>query len=401
MNRNDALRRRGRLGHGGRCGLRLGAVLLAWSWLCLGLGGAEPAAGAGSVERTEKHAVRVNVLTRGLEHPWSLAFLPDGGMLVTERAGRLRYVAADGALDPTPIAGLPEAVEEQGQGGLHDVVLHPDFGRNRLVYLAYGGRGAGGYGTELARARLDGRRLADVEVLFRALPKASGGRHFGGRVVFDRAGHVFLTLGDFGERPRAQDLGDHAGSIIRLTEDGRTPPDNPFVSAAGARPEIFTWGNRNVQGAAINPWTGELWTHEHGPQGGDEVNVVRAGVNYGWPVVTYGRNYVFSTKIGEGTHREGMAQPLRQWTPSIAPSGMAFYDGDEFPGWRGSLLVGSLKFRLLARLEFEGERFVREEWMLEDAIGRVRDVRVGPDGLVYLLSDEWDGVVARLEPADD
>ena len=389
-----------------RCCGRLAAVLLAGSWLCLGVGTAELAEaagadGSGSVERTEKHAVRVNVLTRGLEHPWSLAFLPDGRMLVTERAGRLRYVAADGALDPTPIAGLPEAVTERGQGGLHDVVLHPDFGRNRLVYLAYSGRGAGGYGTELARARLDGHRLADVEVLFRALPKSRGGRHFGGRVVFDRAGYVFLTLGDRGDRPRAQDLGDHAGSIIRLTADGRAPPDNPFVSATGARPEIFTWGNRNVQGAAMNPWTGELWTHEHGPQGGDEVNVVRAGVNYGWPVVTYGRNYGIGTKIGEGTHREGMAQPLHQWTPSIAPSGMAFYDGDEFPGWRGSLLVGSLRFRLLARLEFEGERFVREERMLEDAIGRIRDVRVGPDGLIYLLSDEWDGVVARLEPADD
>ncbi len=406
MNRNDALRGRGRLGHSGRRGLRLVAVLLAWSWLCLGVGTAELAEaagadGSGSVERTEKHAVRVNVLTRGLEHPWSLAFLPDGRMLVTERAGRLRYVAADGVPDPTPIAGLPEAVTERGQGGLHDVVLHPDFGRNRLVYLAYSGRGAGGYGTELARARLDGHRLADVEVLFRALPKSRGGRHFGGRVVFDRAGHVFLTLGDRGGRPRAQDLGDHAGSIIRLTEDGRAPEDNPFVSTAGARPEIFTWGNRNVQGAAMNLWTGELWTHEHGPQGGDEVNVVRAGVNYGWPVVTYGRNYGIGTKIGEGTHREGMAQPLHQWTPSIAPSGMAFYDGDEFPGWRGSLLVGSLRFRLLARLEFEGERFVREERMLEDAIGRIREVRVGPDGLIYLLSDEWDGVVARLEPADD
>ena len=404
MNRNDAPWRRGRGG-------RLAAVLLAWPWLWLGFFGvAEPAAGAGGnapVVQTEKHAVRVNVLTRGLEYPWSLAFLPDGRMLVTERTGRLRYVAADGTLDPAPITGLPEAVKEVGQGGLHDVVLHPEFGRNRLVYLAYNGRvaydgrGAGGDGTELARARLDGHRLVDLEVLFRALPKSRGGRHFGGRVVFDGLGHVFLTLGDRGDRPRAQDLGDHAGSVIRLTEDGRTPPDNPFLSTAGARPEIFTLGNRNVQGAAMNPWTAELWTHEHGPQGGDEVNVIRAGVNYGWPVVTYGRNYGLGTKIGEGTHKEGMAPPLHQWTPSIAPSGMAFYDGAEFPGWRGSLLVGSLKFRLLARLEFQGDRFVREEWMLEDAIGRIRDVRVGPDGLVYLLSDEWDGVIARLEPADD
>ena len=396
MSRSDTPRRRGRRSR------RLAAVLLAWSWF--GFGAADVAAGKDvndSVEQTEKHAVRVNVLTRGLEYPWSLAFLPDGRMLVTERPGRLRYVAADGTLDPTPIAGLPEAVKERGQGGLHDVVLHPEFRRNRLVYLAYSGRGEGGYGTELARARLDGGRLVDVEVLFRALPKSRGGRHFGGRVVFGGPGHLFLTLGDRGDRPRAQDLGDHAGSIIRLTEDGRTPADNPYLSAAGARPEIFTLGNRNVQGAAMNPWTGELWAHEHGPQGGDEVNVIRAGVNYGWPVVTYGRNYGLGTKIGEGTHKEGMAQPLHQWTPSIAPSGMAFYDGDRFPGWRGSLLVGSLKFRLLARLEFEGERFVREERMLEGVIGRIRDVRVGPDGRVYLLSDESDGVLARLEPAGD
>ena len=370
------------------------AILLVWfAW--------PEVANADLIEQTGKHAVRVNVLTRGLEHPWSLAFLPDGRMLVTERRGRLRYVAADGTLDPTSIAGLPEAVAEAGQGGLHDVTLHPEFARNRLIYLAYNGKGDGGYGTELARGQLDGHRLVDVEILFRALPKSSGGSHFGGRLVFDGNGHIFLTLGDRGDRPRAQDLGDHAGSVIRLTEDGGVPSDNPFVSTKGARPEIFALGNRNVQGAAIHPRTGELWTHEHGPQGGDEVNVIRAGVNYGWPVVTYGRNYVIGTKIGEGTHKEGMAQPLRQWTPSIAPSGMAFYEGDKFPGWRGSLLVGALKFRLLARLEFEGERFVREERMLEDVIGRIRDVRVGPDGYVYLLSDEPNGVIARLEPTGD
>ena len=354
---------------------------------------------ADTIERTERHTVRVRILTRGLVRPWSLAFLPDGRMLVTERRGRLRYVAADGRLDPTPIAGLPQAVTERRQGGLHDVVLHPDFARNRFVYLAYAGRGEGGYGTELARGRLDGYSLTDVRVLFRALPKSFGGRHFGGRVVFDGNGHVFLTLGDRGNRPSAQDLGNHAGSVIRLTEDGGVPRDNPFRSMAGARPEIYTVGNRNVQGAAINPRTGELWTHEHGPQGGDEVNIIRAGVNYGWPVITYGRNYGIGTRIGEGTHKEGMAQPLYQWTPSIAPSGMAFYDGDKFPGWRGNLLVGALRFRLLSRLELDGERVVREERMLEGTIGRIRDVRVGPDGYVYLLSDETNGVIVRLEPA--
>ena len=386
-------------GSGRRRFFRGGRRLAAMSFTGL-VAVAGAGAAAGVTERTAEHAVRLNVLTRGLEHPWSLAFLPDGRMLVTERAGRLRYVGADGALDPIPVSGLPEAVKEKGQGGLHDVVLHPGFRRNRLVYLAYNGKGASGYGTELARGRLEGHRLADVEVLFRALPKSRGGRHFGGRVVFDGAGHVFLTLGDRGDRPRAQDLGDHAGSIIRLTEDGGVPEDNPYLSDPDAKPEIFAIGNRNVQGAAMNPWTGELWTHEHGPKGGDEVNVIRAGANHGWPIVTYGRNYGLGTRIGEGVRKEGMTHPLHQWTPSIAPSGMAFYDGDEFPRWRGSVLVGALKFRLLVRLEFEGERFVREERMLENVIGRIRDVRVGPDGYVYLLNDEWDGVIARLEPAD-
>ena len=354
--------------------------------------------GAYTIQPSERHAVRVTILTRGLEHPWSLAFLPDGRMLVTERPGRLRYVEADGTLDPNPIGGLPAAVAQAGQGGLHDVALHPDFARNRLVYIAYAGSGGGGYGTELARGRLDGHRLADVEVLFRALPKSRGGRHFGGRVAFDGKGHVFLTLGDRGDRPRAQDPGDHAGSVIRLAENGGVPPDNPFVPVAGARPEIFSLGNRNVQGAAMNPWTGELWTHEHGPQGGDEVNVIRSGSNYGWPVITYGKNYGIGTSIGEGTHREDVARPIHQWTPSIAPSGMAFYDGDKFPGWRGSLLVGALKFRLLVRLELDGARVVHEERMLEDVLGRIRDVRVGPDGFVYLLNDHPNGVIARLEP---
>ena len=368
-----------------------GALVLILGWY--GAGAAD------MVERTERHPVQVRILTRGLDRPWSLAFLPDGRMLVTERPGRLRYVAADGTLDPAPISGLPENIAARRQGGLHDVALHPDFSRTRLVYLAYAGSGTGGYGTELARGRLDGHQLKDVQVLFRARPKSWGGRHFGGRVVFDGKGHVFLTLGDRGSRPRAQDPGDHAGSVIRLTEDGGVPKDNPYLSVSGARPEIHTLGNRNIQGAAIHPRTGELWTHEHGPQGGDEINIIRAGVNYGWPVITYGRNYGIGTRIGEGTHREGMAQPLHQWTPSIAPSGMAFYEGDKFPGWRGNLLVGALAFRLLARLELDGERVVREERILEGVIGRIRDVRVGPDGYVYLLSDEQPGVLARLEPA--
>jgi glucose/arabinose dehydrogenase len=356
-------------------------------------------AAAQQIERTEKHAVRIDVLTRGLEHPWSLAFLPDARMLVTERPGRLRIVAADGTLDPEPVSGLPQAVSENGQGGLHDVVLHPEFARNALVYLAYAGKGEGGHGTELARGRLQGNRLIDTRVIFKALPKSRGGRHFGGRIVFDGAGHVLLGLGDRGDMPRAQRLDDHAGSVIRLNEDGTVPADNPFVNLAAARPEIFSYGNRNVQGAAINPWSGALWTHEHGPQGGDEINIIRAGRNYGWPVITHGVNYGIGTRIGEGTHKAGMEQPLYYWDPSIAPSGMAFYDGERFARWKGNLLVGALKYRLLVRLELDGDKVLREERMLEDRLGRIRDVRVGPDGYVYLLSDESDGVIARLGPA--
>jgi glucose/arabinose dehydrogenase len=353
---------------------------------------AEPA-----VVDTEEGAVRVRILARGLEHPWSMAFLPDGRMLVTERPGRLRIVTPDGQIS-APLLGLP-AIAAQGQGGLLDVVLHPGFEDNRLVYFSYAASGRTGVGTEVARGRLDGFALRDVEVIFKAMPKGRGGRHFGSRLVFDGKGHLYITLGERGDRDRAQDLSDHAGSIIRINDDGTVPPDNPFVGRAGARPEIYSWGHRNVQGAALNPRTGELWAHEHGPQGGDELNVVRAGVNYGWPVITYGVNYGSGTPIGEGTHKKGMAQPLHFWVPSIAPSGMTFYTGDKFPQWRGNLLVGALKFRQIARLELDGESVVHEERMLTNALGRIRDVRQAPDGFVYVLTDADDGVLARLEPA--
>lgn len=368
----------------------------AFALLCL----VAAATAAEQVQRTEKHVVRVNVITEGLEHPWGLAFLPDGRMLVSERPGRLRLVAADGTLDPKPVQGLPANITASGQGGLLDIALHPEFENNQLLYLSYAGAGDGGLGTELARARLDDYALTDLQVLFRALPKTGGGRHFGGRIVFDRAGHVFLTLGDRGDQDRAQELDSHIGTVVRLNHDGSVPADNPFVGRAGALPEIFSYGNRNVQGATLHPQTGELWTHEHGPQGGDEVNVIRAGVNYGWPVITFGRNYGIGTRIGEGTSGPGMADPLYQWTPSIAPSGLAIYRGDRFPNWRGNLLVGALKFQLLARLEMDGERVVHEERFLEDVVGRIREVKVGPDGYVYLLSDHRNGIIARLEPAE-
>jgi len=357
-----------------------------------------PLAAGAQIVDSEVQRFRAVTLTGGLEFPWGLAFLPDGRMLVTERPGRLRIVAADGRLDPRPVEGVP-AVAATGQGGLLDVALHPDFARNRLVYLSYAGEGPGGYGTEVARGRLEGNALRDLEVIFRMQPKSRAGYHFGSRLVFDGKGYLFITLGDRGEMARAQRLDDHAGSVIRLHDDGRVPADNPFVGKPGAKPGKFTLGNRNMQGAALNPRSGELWTHEHGPQGGDEINVIRAGVNYGWPVITYGANYGTGTKIGEGTAKAGMAQPLLQWTPSIAPSGMAFYTGDRFPKWQGNLFVGALKFQMLVRLQLDGERVVREERLLQGAVGRIRDVRQGPDGLIYLLIDSEKGRIVRLEPA--
>jgi glucose/arabinose dehydrogenase len=347
--------------------------------------------------RSADHGFRVVTVAKGLDHPWSLAFLPDGRMLVTEREGRLRVVRG-GKLDPQPLAGLPR-VAAQGQGGLFDVVPHPRFAENGLLYLSYAARGEDGIGTELARAKLARDRLENVEVLFRQSPKGSTGRHFGGRIVFDRQGYLYLTLGDRGEMERAQRPDDHAGSVIRLHDDGRVPVDNPFVGKPGWKPEKYTLGNRNMQGAALHPQTGLLWTHEHGPQGGDEVNVIRAGTNYGWPVITYGANYGLGTRIGEGSAKPGMAQPIHYWVPSIAPSGMAFYTGNRFPKWRGSLFVGALRDQMLVRLALEGEKVVREERLLKGALGRIRDVRAGPDGFLYLLTDESDGVLARLEPA--
>jgi glucose/arabinose dehydrogenase len=350
--------------------------------------------------QSDKHAFRVVTLVRGLQNPWSMAFLPDGRMLVTEREGRLRIVSKDFKPDPKPVEGLPEIVAT-GQGGLFDVAIHPQYAQNGWIYWAYNAPGPGGWGTTLARGKLisdaNNYRMIEVQLLFSMEPKTRSGQHFGGRIVFDGKGIVYLTLGDRGDKPRAQKLDDHAGSVIRLHDDGRVPADNPFVNRAGAKPEKFTLGNRNMQGAALHPQTAELWTHEHGPQGGDEINVMRAGRNYGWPVISYGVNYGIGTKIGEGNAKPGMEQPLHYWVPSIAPSGMAFYTGDKFPNWKGNLLVGALRDEMLVRLELNGEKIVREERLLKGQIGRIRDVRVGSDGFVYLLTDERDGVVLRLE----
>ena len=349
------------------------------------------------VINSEKHSFRLNTLLTGLENPWSLAFLPDGRMLITERAGRLRLVNQEFKLDPKPIEGLPEVVA-QGQGGLFDVVLHPQYAQNGWIYWAYNASGPGGWGTALARGKLVGQRMTEVQVLFSMQPKTRSGFHFGGRIVFDQTGMVYLTLGDRGENDRAQKLDDHAGSVIRLHDDGRVPANNPFVNRAGALAEKWTLGNRNMQGAALHPQTGELWTHEHGPQGGDELNVMRSGLNYGWPVITYGVNYGLGTKIGEGQAKPGLVQPLHFWVPSIAPSGMAFVSGSQFPQWQGNLLVGALRGQMLVRLTLDGEKVLGEERLLKGRSGRIRDVRMGPDGLIYLLTDDAQGALLRLEP---
>jgi glucose/arabinose dehydrogenase len=347
---------------------------------------------------SQRHNFRVVTLTDDLEHPWGLAFLPDGRMLVTERPGRLRVVDKDGTLSG-PLSGVPN-VAADGQGGLLDVALAPDFAQSRSIFLSYAEPGAGGSGTTVARARLadNASGLENVQVIFRQEPKVTGGAHFGSRIVFARDGNVFITTGDRQNRPFVQDLSKLQGKVIRLRPDGSIPRDNPFVNRQGARAEIWSYGHRNLQGAALHPETGQLWTVEHGAAGGDELNAPKAGRNYGWPVITYGRDYS-GAPIGEGQRKEGMEQPVHYWDPSIAPSGLMFYTGDRFPGWKGSAFVGALGFRLLARLELEGERVRAEERLLDGMGQRIRAVVQGPDGLIYLLSDHDDGRIMRIEPA--
>ena len=379
-----------------RIWLHSGLLAASLAGATLAAAGFAPGAAQDRIFESEKQRFRVTTITRGLEHPWGLAFLPDGAMLVTERPGRLRLIR-DGVLDPVPIVGVPE-VAASGQGGLLDVVLHPEFARTRLVYLSYAGKGRGGAGTEVARARLTDGRLEGLETIFAVEPKSRGGRHFGSRLAFGTEGHLYITTGERGDSERAQDLADAAGSVVRLTADGGVPDDNPFVGRADARPEIFSYGHRNPQGLARHPVSGRIWAVEHGPRGGDEVNVIRAGANYGWPVITYGVSYI-GVPIGEGTAKPGMAQPVTYWDPSISPSGMAFYTGEAFPAWRGNLFVGALSGEVLARLELDGERVVHEERLLQALGARIRDVRQGPDGRLYLLTDESDGALLRLDPA--
>jgi aldose sugar dehydrogenase len=340
---------------------------------------------------------RVTTVVDGLEHPWGLAFLPGGaGILVTERPGRLRLVR-DGRVEAEPIQGVPQ-VFAQGQGGLLDVALHPEFEQNRLVYLSYSKPGPQGATTAVARGRLEAGRLAGVEDVFVADAWGTGGQHFGSRIVFDRDGYLYFTIGDRGQMNRAQNLRDHAGTTIRLHDDGRVPADNPFVGRADARDEIFTYGNRNSQGMAVHPETGEIWQNEHGPRGGDEINLMVAGGNYGWPERRFGSHYD-GRPIPDPEPGTGFVMPLLHWTPALAPSGMAFYTGDVFPQWRGDVFNGGLAAEHLRRVRFDGQNVVEQERLLEDRGQRIRDVRVGPDGLVYILVDAASAPLLRIEPA--
>ncbi len=348
-----------------------------------------------TIHRSKAQSFRVETVAEGFSHPWSLAFLPDGRMLVTEREGQLNLVEREGG-KRSRISGLPK-ITARGQGGLLDVAVHPRFSENNWVYISYVADGEGGFGTHVGRGRLQGTQLTDFQVLFRATPFTTTGQHFGSRLVFDGNGHLFISLGDRNERDSAQQLDNHNGSLIRITEDGGIPRDNPFVGRDQALPAIYSYGHRNIQGMAQHPQTGQIWLHEHGPRGGDEINVPEAGKNYGWPVITYGREY-YGPSIGPA-QKAGLEQPVHHWTPSIAPSGMAFYTGTALPGWQGDLFVGALVQTHLARLRFDGLHLVEEERLLEKEGLRIRDVRQGPDGLLYLLVDANQAPLLRLRPA--
>jgi aldose sugar dehydrogenase len=357
--------------------------------------------------RSALHDYRVVTVVDGLIQPWSIAFLPDGDVLITERPGRLR-VMRQGKLLPQAVEGVPK-VFHSSQGGLLEVMPHPNFTANRLIYLSFSKPGAtdAQATTTLVRGRYEATRLTDVEQLFEAVTQ--GRNHFGGKIAFDRNGYLFLTLGDRQVPPEgnlethpAQDLSNHHGKIIRLQDDGRVPPDNPFVNRAGARPEIWSYGHRNVQGLAIHPETGDIWTNEHGPQGGDELNRIQPSKNFGWPVIGFGVNYQTGLAIHAGTHREGMEQPSQVWVPSIGISGLMIYTGNRFPQWRGNLFVGGMARQRLARLTLDGQRVVSEETLVPQ-MGRIRDIRQAPDGDIYLVTDNREGKptpILRMEPID-
>lgn len=350
---------------------------------------------------TEKTPVTVTEVAAGLRHPWAIAFLPDSRMLVTERIGKMRIIGTDGTIG-SALDGLLK-VDARGQGGLLDVAVHPEFAQNRLVYWSYAEAGKGGNSTAVARGKLsaDESTLTDVEVIFSQQPKVKSTAHFGSRLVFDGKGHLFITMGERSNakfRVQAQDLNSHLGKVVRLNEDGSVPKDNPYVGKDGARPEIWSYGHRNVQAAALNPTTGELWEVEHGPMGGDELNVAEAGKNYGWPGISYGKNYS-GTPVGSGRSKaEGMEDPIYQWTPVIAPSGMMFYSGKLEPEWERNIFVGGLRAGALVRLEMEGRKVIHEERILGDLGERIRDVVEGPDGAIYVATDADNGKILKIKP---
>lgn len=353
--------------------------------------------GAAQTFTSDKATFQLETIAEGLAHPWALAFLPDGSQLVTERNGQLRRIR-DGKLQKVPIEGLPDLVVS-GQGGLLDVILHPDFENNQTLFLSYAHKvSREGMTTRVARATLQGDRLEDVEVIFEAMPRGDTSRHFAGRMEFDAEGRLYVAVGDRGKMDRAQLTDDDAGGVHRITIEGDPAPGNPFLDDSAVNDSFFTYGNRNIQGMTIHPETGEIWSNEHGPRGGDEINIIRAGNNYGWPTVTYGIEYSGAT-ISNKTTMEGVTDPLHYWDPSIAPSGMAFYTGEQFPEWQGDLFVGALKMRKLVRLRIEDEKVIEEEDLLTDLGERIRDVRMGPDGALWLLTDSSDGKVYRIRPA--
>ena len=325
-----------------------------------------------------------------------MSFLPDGRLLITQRTGRLQLTDLETG-SSQEISGLPE-IHEHGQGGLLDVLVHPDFESNNWIFFSYANNDGRRYGTEVARAELINNALTNIRTIFVALPKVRGTRHFGSRLAIDEDNFLYISLGDRGDRIESQNLDSHMGSLIRLHDDGSVPDSNPFSGQHNALPEIYSYGHRNIQGMAIRGSDQTLWTHEHGPQGGDELNYSQIGGNYGWPVITYGVNYGLGTKIGEGTHKDGMIQPEYYWVPSIAPSGMVFYETDKFPSWRNNLFVGSLKFSSLVRLEMTDRQVTHEERLLKDKFGRIRDVEVGPRGLIYILTGSSNGKLIRLSP---
>ena len=370
------------------------AIVLAGSFLiATGTRGQEPAFGSSAGE------LEVRTIARGLAHPWALAFLPDGRMLVTERPGRMRIVTAEGQISP-PLKDVPE-VWASGQGGLLDVITDKSFAQNGTIYFCYAERTEGGGRTTISRAKLNdgGGGLDDVKIIFRQQGPLSSGNHYGCRIAQAEDGNLFVALGDhFTHRDQAQNLGNHIGKLIRIAPDGSVPADNPFAGRADAKPEIWSYGHRNIQALAINPASGELWEIEHGPRGGDEVNIVGKGRNYGWPVIGYGVDYS-GAKIHDSTAKDGMEQPVKYWVPSIAPSGMAFYTGKLFPKWSGSLFTGALRSSMLVRLTLNGNAVTSEERLLQNLNERIRDVRQGPDGALWLLTDSSAGRILRVAPA--